>query len=94
MKLKPLHDKVLVRRIETEEVSGGGIVLAPSAVEKPNLGTVLSVGPGKLVDGELVTPVVFEGDTVLFGKNAGYEVKVGEEKLIMISEDEIYATLK
>jgi chaperonin GroES len=94
MKLIPLHDKVLVRRLDVDQVSAGGIVLAASAIEKPTRGTVVSVGPGKHVNGEFVPTVVKENDTILFGKNSGYEVKVGDEKLIMMPEDEIYATIK
>jgi chaperonin GroES len=94
MKLTPLHDKVLVRRLDIEETSAGGIVFAPSAVEKPTQGIVVAVGPGKHVNGEFVPTIVKENDRILFGKNSGYEVKVGEEKLIMMPENEIYATIK
>ena len=94
MKLTPLHDNVLVRRHDTEEVSAGGLILAPSAVEKPRLGTVVAVGPGKTVKGLFQESIVKEGDTVLFGKTSGYEVKVGDEKLLMMPEGEIYATIK
>ena len=94
MKLTPLHDKVLVRRLDIEETSAGGIVFAPSAVEKPTQGIVVAVGPGKHVDGEFVPTIVKENDRILFGKNSGYEVKVDEEKLIMMPENEIYATIK
>jgi chaperonin GroES len=94
MKLTPLHDKVLVRRLDVPKESASGIIFAPSAVEKPTQGTVVAVGPGKHVNGEFVPTIVKENDTILFGKNSGYEVKVGDEKLIMMPEDEIYATIK
>jgi chaperonin GroES len=94
MKLTPLHDKVLVRRLDKQETSAGGIVLASTAVEKPTQGIVVAVGPGKHVNGEFVPTIVKENDTILFGKNSGYEVKVGDEKLIMMPEDEIYATIR
>jgi chaperonin GroES len=94
MKLTPLHDNVLVRRLDIEETSAGGIVFAPSAVEKPTQGIVVGVGPGKHVNGEFVPTIVKENDRILFGKNSGYEVKVDEEKLIMMPENEIYATIK
>lgn len=93
MKLTPLHDKVLVRRLEVEEVSAGGIVFAPNAVEKPTQGIVVAVGPGRYINGTFVPTVVKENDTILFGKKSGYEVKVDDEKLIMMPEDEIYATI-
>jgi len=94
MKITPLHDKVLVRRLDTQETSAGGIVFVASAVEKPTQGTVVAVGPGKHVNGEFVATIVKENDTILFGKNSGYEIKVGNEKLIMMPEDEIYATIR
>ena len=94
MILIPLHDNVLVRRHDKEEVSAGGLILAASAVEKPRLGTVVAVGPGKTISGKFIASVVQEGDTVLFGKTSGYEVKVGDEKLLMMPEGEIYATIK
>jgi chaperonin GroES len=94
MKLTPLHDNVLVRRHDKEDTSAGGIILAASAVEKPRLGTVVAVGPGKTIKGKFQESIVKEGDTVLFGKTSGYEVKVGDEKLLMMPEGEIYATVK
>lgn len=94
MKLTPIHANVLVRRHDKEEVSAGGLILAASAIEKPRLGTVVAVGPGKTVKGKFIPTVVAEGDTVLFGKTSGYEVKVGDEKLLMMPEDEIYGTVK
>lgn len=94
MNLIPLHDNVLVRRNNIEETSAGGIVLPGAAQEKPRLGTVVAVGKGKLVKGVLEPLKVSAGDTVLFGKTSGYEIKVGEEKLLMMPENEIYGTVK
>jgi chaperonin GroES len=81
MKLRPLHDRVIVKRVEEEKMSAGGIVIPDNVAEKPIRGTVLAVGNGKLLDsGELRNLDVKVGDTVLFGKYSGTEVKVeGEE---------------
>lgn len=92
MYCKPLHDKILVRVIEGEKVSDGGIVIPDAAVEKPNEGIVLAVGPGKhLPNGEFQVPVLKENDRIIFGKNAGYKVKMNNEELIMLKEEEVYA---
>jgi len=93
MNLIPLHDKVLVRRIKEDNVSRGGIVIPDAHAEKPNRGTVLAVGPGKYINGELRTPVVETNDIVLFGKTAGTPIKVDDEELTMLLEDEIYAKI-
>lgn len=89
MKLKPLGDRILVKRMEAQEVSQGGIILPDSAKEKPKEGTVVSVGTGKVKeDGSIVAMNVKEGDHILFTSYAGTEVKVdGEELLIMREED-------
>ena len=77
MKLRPLHDKVLVKRTEEEETTAGGIVLPGSAAEKPSQGEVIAVGPGKRQDsGEQIAPDVKVGDTVIFGQYGGNEVKI------------------
>lgn len=93
MNLVPLHDKILVRRIKEENISRGGIVIPDAHAEKPNRGTVIAVGPGKYVKDELRTPVVEVNDLVLFGKTAGVPVKINDEELIMLNEDEIYAKI-
>lgn len=91
----PLHDRVLVRRSETESQSEGGIVFVESAKEKPSQGTVLAVGPGKHdKSGVFVSTTVKEGDTVLFAKGAGLKVKIDDEELVMITENELFATIK
>ncbi|AEG30949.1 co-chaperone GroES [Thiomicrospira cyclica] len=92
MSIKPLHDRVVIRRLEEEKVSAGGIVLPDSAKEKPAEGEVVSVGPGKAADnGNLIAMNVKVGDKVLFGKYAGQEVKVDGEELLVMREDDIIA---
>lgn len=92
MSIKPLHDRVVIRRLEEEKVSAGGIVLPDSAKEKPAEGEVVAVGPGKAADnGTLVAMNVKIGDKVLFGKYAGQEVKVDGEELLVMREDDIIA---
>ena len=94
MKLRPLADKVVVKRVEAEERTSGGIVLPDTAKEKPQRGRVVSVGQGKLLDsGERVKPVVRPGDHVLFGSYAGTEVKVDGEEFLVMDESDILATL-
>ncbi|BCS90061.1 co-chaperone GroES [Pseudodesulfovibrio sediminis] len=89
MKLKPLNDRVLVKRIEMEEKTAGGIYIPDSAKEKPSKGVIVAAGPGKLDDaGKRVDMTVKEGDTVLFAKYAGTEIAIeGEEHLVMREED-------
>jgi len=95
MKIKPLHDRVIVKRIEEEETTKGGIIIPDSAKEKPIEGKVLAVGSGKVLDnGQTQALEVKEGDRVLFGKYAGTEIKIdGEENLIM-REDDIIAIVE
>lgn len=89
MKIKPLQDRIIVKRIEEEEKTKGGIIIPDSAKEKPMEGEVVAAGSGKVLDnGQRVTPEVKKGDRVLFGKYAGTEVKIeGEEHLIMREDD-------
>ena len=89
MKIRPLHDRVLVKRIEGEEVSKGGIIIPDTAKEKPIEGRVVAAGKGKILESGDVRPIaVSAGDRVLFGKYAGTEVKIdGEEHLIMREDD-------
>jgi len=92
MAIKPLHDRVVVRRMEEEEVSAGGIVLPDSAKEKPAEGEIVAVGPGKIADnGSTIAMTVKVGDKVLFGKYAGQEVTVDGEELLVMREDDIIA---
>lgn len=95
VKLRPLHNRVLVKRQEEETTSAGGIVLPGSATEKPMQGQVVSVGAGKRLDsGDLIAMDVKEGDTVLFGKYAGTEVKLEGDEFVMMSEDDIMAVVE
>ena len=89
MKIRPLQDRIIVKRLEGEEKTKGGIIIPDSAKEKPMEGKVIAVGKGKLNDsGERIAPDVKAGDTVLFSKYAGTEVKIdGEEHLIMREDD-------
>ncbi|TDR23664.1 co-chaperone GroES [Marinicella litoralis] len=89
MNIRPLHDRVIVKRVEEETTSPGGIVLPGSATEKPQRGEVVAVGTGRILDnGEVRALAVKAGDSVLFGKYSGNEVKVdGEEYLVMKEED-------
>lgn len=92
MKVVPLGDKLVVRRLETDATTSGGIVLPDSAREKPQQGRVVSVGDGKLLaDGSRAAHDVSEGDRVLFSAYAGSEVTVDEEELLIMSEDNILA---
>ena len=94
MKLRPLGDKVVVKRVEAEERTSGGIVLPDTAKEKPQRGKVVAVGAGKLLDnGQRSTPTVKVGDQVLFTSYAGTEVKVGGEELLVMDESDIMAIL-
>ncbi len=89
MNIRPLHDRVIVRRVEEERTSAGGIVIPDAATEKPSQGEILAVGNGKLLESGDVRPLdVKVGDKVLFGKYSGTEVKVsGDEVLVMREED-------
>ncbi|TDT43168.1 chaperonin GroES [Halospina denitrificans] len=95
MKIRPLHDRVVVRRKEEEEKTAGGIVLPGNAQEKPSQGEVLAVGEGKTLDnGEVRKPAVKVGDQVVFGQFAGNTVKVDGEELLIMSENDIYGVLE
>ncbi len=95
MKIRPLHDRVVVRRLEEETKTAGGIVLPDSATEKPSRGEVLAVGPGKSLDsGEVRACTVKAGDKVLFGQYAGNTVKIDGEELLILSESELFGILE
>ena len=95
MKIRPLHDRVLVKRLEEERTSPGGIVIPDSAAEKPIRGEVVAVGNGKVQDNGQIRPLsVKAGDKVLFGKYAGTEVKVDGEEILVMREDDIIAILE
>jgi chaperonin GroES len=95
MKLVPLNDKIIVKRIEAEEKSAGGIVLPDSAKEKPRQGKVLSLGDGKLgANGKRIAFHVKEGDRVLFSSWAGNEVRLDGDEFLILSEDDILAVVQ
>ena len=90
MNFRPLHDRVLVRRIEEEEKTAGGIIIPDTAKEKPSEGEVVAIGPGKRNDrGDLIAMDIKAGDRVLFGKWSGTEVKLGGEELLIMGESDI-----
>jgi len=95
MKVRPLHDRVIVKRLEEERTTPGGIVLPDSATEKPSQGEILAVGNGKILDsGEVRALDVKVGDKILFGKYAGNEVKVDGEELIVMREEDIMGVVE
>jgi chaperonin GroES len=92
MNLRPLHERVIVKRLEEEKKSAGGIIIPDNAAEKPVRGQVLAVGPGKKGDdGKNISLDVKKGDVVLFGKYSGSEVKVDGEEVLVMREDDIMA---
>ena len=92
MKMRPLHDRVIVKRMEEERTSPGGIVIPDAAAEKPIKGKVVAAGKGKILENGDIRPLdVKVGDQVLFGKYAGTEVKVDGEELLVMKEDDIMA---
>ena len=94
MNIKPLYDRVVIKRMEEEKRSAGGIVIPDSATEKPIKGEVIAVGTGKALDnGSVRAPQVKVGDKVLFGKYAGTEVKVDGNEILVVKEDDIFAVL-
>ncbi len=95
MALRPLHDRVLVRRIEADEKTSGGIIIPDTAKEKPSEGEVIAVGPGARNErGELVAPDLRSGDRVLFGKWSGTEVRIDGEDLIIMKESDILGVIE
>ena len=95
MKIRPLHDRVVIRRTEEERTSPGGIVIPDSATEKPIKGEVVAVGNGKVLDsGEIRALDLKKGDKVLFGKYSGTEVKVDGEELLVMREDDVMAVIE
>ncbi|HEY5665639.1 MAG TPA: co-chaperone GroES [Gammaproteobacteria bacterium] len=95
MNIRPLHDRVVVKRIEEERTSPGGIVIPDTAAEKPIRGEVIAVGNGKILDSGEVRPLDLKvGDSVLFGKYSGTEVKVEGEDLLVMREDDVMAVVE
>ncbi len=94
MAFTPLHDRVLVRRVQGEEKTKGGLIIPENAKEKPAEGEVISVGPGARKDsGELIAPTVKAGDKILFGKWSGTEVTINGEELLIMKESDILGVL-
>ena len=92
--IKPLYDRVVIKRVEEEKLSAGGIVIPDSATEKPITGNVIAVGDGKALDnGSVRAPKVKVGDQVLFGKYSGTEVKLDGTDYLVVKEDDIFAIL-
>ena len=95
MKIRPLHDRILVKRIEEEEVRRSGIIIPDTAKEKPQEGKVIAVGSGKLLEnGQRVAVDVKAGDRVLFGKYSGSEVKIEDEDYLILKEEDILGILE
>ncbi len=95
MNIRPLHDRVIVRRMEEETTTAGGIVIPDNAAEKPARGEILAAGNGKITDsGDVRELAVKVGDKVLFGKYAGTEIKVDGEELLVMREDDIVAVIE
>jgi chaperonin GroES len=94
MKVRPLHDRLLVRRVEEKETAKGGIIIPDTAKEKPQQGEVLAIGNGKILEnGTKVALDVKVGDKILFGKYTGSEVKIDGEDVLILREDEVLAVL-
>ncbi|MDR3322901.1 MAG: co-chaperone GroES [Zoogloeaceae bacterium] len=94
-KIRPLHDRVIAKRVEAERTTAAGIVIPDSAGEKPDQGEVLAVGPGKRDDsGKITAPDVKVGDRVLFGKYAGQTVKIDGQEILVLREEDIMGVLE
>jgi chaperonin GroES len=95
MKLRPLHDRVIVKRMEEEKMSAGGIVIPDSAAEKPIKGEIIAVGAGKILEnGNVRALAVKAGDKVMFGKYSGTEVKVDGQELLVMREEDLIAIIE
>jgi len=95
MKVRPLHDRVVIKRLEEEKAVKGGIIIPDTAREKPMEGKVVAVGPGKMTDNGKRAPLdVKAGDRILFGKYAGTEIKVDEQDYVIMREEEILAVFE
>ena len=95
MSLRPLHDRIIVKRVEEEERTAGGIIVPDSAREKPQRGNVIAVGKGKILEDGSVRPLEIKaGDTVLFGKYSGTEIKIEDVNHLIMREDDILAIVE
>ena len=94
MKIRPLHDRVIVKRLEEERTSPGGIVIPDTAAEKPIQGKIVAVGKGKILEDGKVRPLdVKVGDKILFGKYSGTDIKIDGEEVLILREDEVLAVV-
>ncbi|HEY7319009.1 MAG TPA: co-chaperone GroES [Candidatus Binatia bacterium] len=93
-RIRPLHDRVIVKRIEEVELSKGGIIIPDTAKEKPQEGKVVAVGPGKLEEGKVIPMDVKAGDKILFGKYSGTEIKLDGEEHLILREDDILGVIE
>lgn len=93
-KIRPLHDRVIVKRIEETEKTKGGIIIPDTAKEKPQEGKVVAVGPGRLEEGKLIPLDVKAGDKILFGKYSGAEIKLDGEEHLILREDDILGVIE
>jgi len=94
MKVRPLQDRVLVKRLEEQEKTKGGIIIPDTAKEKPIMGEVVAVGNGKKEEGKVIPLDVKKGDKILFGKYSGTEVKIDEEEYLILREDDILGVIE
>ena len=95
MNVKPLHDRILVKRIEEKEAVQGGIIIPDTAKEKPMEGTVVATGPGKMLeDGKRSKMDIKKGNRILFGKYSGTDIKIEEEELVIMREDDVLAVIE
>ena len=94
MKLNPLADRVIIKRVAAEETTKSGIILAPASKEKPQIAQVVEVGPGGVVDGKEVNMCVKPGDKVIIGKYAGTEVKIDDVEYLIVKQNEILAIVE
>lgn len=95
MQIRPLYDRVVIRRREEERTSRGGIVIPDTAKDKPVLGEVIAIGTGKLLENNQIRPLAVKvGDKVLFGKYAGTEVKMNDEEVVVMREDDLMAVVE
>jgi len=94
MKLKPLADRVIIKMVEAEETTKGGIILTGAAKEKPSVAEIISVGPGGMVEGRDVVMTVKAGDKVIIDKFAGSKITLGDEELIIVRQNEILAIVE
>ncbi len=94
MKIRPLHDRVVVKRLEAERKTASGIVIPDSSAEKPDQGEIIAVGPGKHENDKFLPPCVKVGDRVLFGKYSGQAVKIDGEEVLVMREEDIMGVLE